>query len=229
MVPANVPTPPKDPMEDLAHFPRLDSVSAAARELMVAKRQPFLFEPRKTIICCGETIGGTYFVTKGRLRAFIQDADGREKTLYHLEGGQCCILAINCTFSGVVYPAWVASGEEGAEGFFLPASAYKQLFETEPAVRDFTISVLTTWIYDLMTWVEGASLGSVAARLAHVLVRRSNSDGVITGTHQDLASDLGTAREVVSRHLKEFEAAGMIQRGRRQLRILDRGRLLAAS
>ena len=214
-------------MEDLAHFPRLDTISSGSHDLLVSERRAFDFPPRETVIRCGETIGGTYFVTRGRLRAFIQDAEGKEKTLYHIQSGQCCILAINCTFSGVVYPAWVASGEEGAEGFFLPSSAYRQLFNSEPAVRDFTISVLTTWIFDLMTWVEGASLGSMAARLAHVLVRRSNSEGLVTGTHQDLASDLGTAREVVSRHLKEFESAGFIQRGRRQLRILDRRLLLA--
>ena len=216
-------------MDELAQFPRLDRISAESRALVQDTRELFEFAPRQTVIHCGQVIGGTYFLTEGRLRAFTQDEEGREKTLYHINPGQTCILAVNCTFSGVVYPAWVAAGEETTRGFFLPATSFRQLFDTEPEVRDFTISVLTAWIYDLMTWIEETSMGSVPRRIAHALVRRADENGIITATHQDLATDLGTAREVVSRHLKEFEAMGWVSKGRRQIRLIDRRRLLAES
>ncbi len=180
------------------------------------------------VIHCGEVIGGTYFLTHGRLRAFVQNAEGRESTLYSIRPGQTCILAVNCTFSGVVYPAWVAAGEETTRGFFLPSATYRTLFDEEPEVRNFTIGVLTSWIYDMMTRVEETSLSSMAQRIAHALVRRANTEGIIRGTHQDIALDLGTAREVVSRHLKEFETQGFIERGRRQIRLIDSRRLLSA-
>lgn len=215
------------PMDEIANFPSLERISADSRSLIERTRESFEYAPRRTVIHCGEVIGGTYFITHGHFRAFIQNADGRERTLYHVHPGQTCILAVNCTFSGVVYPAWVAAADEPTRGFFLPAATYRALFEREPEVRNFTIGVLTSWIYDMMTRIEETSLGSMSQRIAHVLVRRANHEGVLRGTHQDLATDLGTAREVVSRHLKEFESMGLISKERRQIRVLDRRRLLS--
>lgn len=213
-------------MHTLPEFPGLDGISPRSRELVERTRQPFDFAPRETLIRIGERVDGTYFVTQGRLRAFIQDSSGHEKTLYHIGAGQTCILALNCSFSGVAYPAWVAAGEEPARGFTLPAATYRTLFDEERLVRDFTVNVLTSWIFDLMTWIEQTSLGSMAERLGRVLIRRADRQGVIRGTHHDLAADLGTAREVVSRHLKDFEELGLIRRGRQQIELLDRPRLL---
>ena len=212
---------------EAASFPDFENLSPESLELINQTREPFAFEARRLVIHCGEVIGGTYFLTEGRLRAFMQNADGRESTLYSIYPGQTCILAVNCTFSGVVYPAWVASGEETARGFYLPASTYRILFDREPEVRNFTIRVLTSWIFDMMTRIEEATLGSISQRLAHVLVRRANPDGLVFGTHQDLAQDLGTAREVVSRHLKCFEDLGLIVKSRGSIRLLDGQRLLS--
>lgn len=216
-------------MHELPSFPALTGVSQASAELIERARKPFTILAREPVIHFGERVESTYFVTSGSLRAYVQDAAGREKTIYHVGSGQTCILALNASFSRMPYPAWVAGGEEEARGFTIPGATYKALFDAEPSVRDFTIGVLTSWIFDLMTWIEATSLGTMGERLARVLVRRSDPDGIVRSTHQDLATDLSTAREVVSRHLGEFEARGWVARRRQQIEILDRRRLLEQS
>lgn len=216
-------------MPELAPFPSLDSLSPRARERIASERAPFDFAPRTTVIRAGQTVDGTFFVDAGALRVFGQDTEGREKTLYHVRPGQSCILAVNAAFTGLTYPATVAAGESGAAGFVLRPAVYRELFETEPAVRDFTVHVLTQWIYELMTSVESVALQPIDQQLARTLVRRADAGGAVTGTHQDLAADLGTAREVVSRHLRRFEEAGWVRLGRGSLTILDPAALARAS
>ena len=146
---------------DLVPFPSLAGLSTAGRELVARTREPFELGPRQPVIHCGQSVAGTYFVTAGDLRVFVQDAEGREKTLYHVRPGQTCILAVNAAFARVVYPAWVASGEEPTRGFILPAATYRELFATEPVLRDFTVEVLSSWVFDLMTAVEQGALRSM--------------------------------------------------------------------
>lgn len=214
---------------ELESFPALQRLSNSSAQLLERSAKPFAFSPRQAVIQCGDSIGGTYLVRRGHLRIFIQDADGQERTLYRVRPGQTCILAINCTFSGVVYPAWVEAGDVSTEGIFIPSTTYRKLFDTEAEVRNFTIHVLSAWIYDLMTLIEEVSLGSMARRLAHLLVRRSDPAGVVRATHESLAADLGTAREVVSRHLGSFESGSLIRKGRGQIVVLDREGLLGVS
>lgn len=214
---------------DFESFPALQSLSSSSLRLLERSAKPFEFSPRQAVIHCGDSIGGTYLVMRGHLRIFVQDADGQERTLYRVRAGHTCILAVNCTFSGVVYPAWVEAGDAATEGIFIPSSTYRTLFDTEPGVRNFTIHVLSAWIYDLMTLIEEVSLGSMARRLAHLLVRRSDKAGVVRATHESLAADLGTAREVVSRHLGDLESRSCIRKGRGQIVVLDREGLVGPS
>ena len=213
-------------MDELTRFPDLSQLSAAGHELLMARRQAFRLSPKEGVIICGQPVEGTFFVTGGHLRVFMQDSEGREKTLYTVRAGQTCILAVNAAFSGLAYPAWVQSGEAGAEGFVLSGATYRELFESEPVLRDFTIRMLTGWVLELMATIEEGSLRSMEERLARTLLRRTDALGLVQGTHQDLANDLGTAREVVSRHLAQFEQAGLIQRGRGTVTILDRRGLI---
>ena len=193
-------------MLEAHRFPALDELTPDGRALIAARRTPFEYSPRQAVIHCGQPVDGTFFVTAGDLRVYIQSAEGREKTLYHIRPGQTCILAVNAAFTGLVYPAWVAAGEEPTRGFVLPAATYRELFENEPALRDFTVTVLTGWIYDLMTAVEEGALQSIEERLAHALVRRSDAAGTVRGTHQDLASDLGETTDLAARHPERVSA-----------------------
>ena len=213
-------------MSAFTRFPDLSQLSPSGQEYLLTRRQPFELSPKEGVIVCGQPVEGTYFVMGGHLRVFMQDPEGREKTLYTVREGQTCILAVNAAFSGLAYPAWVQSGEQGASGFTLSGEAYRQLFEQEPVLRDFTIRMLTGWVLELMATIEEGSLRSMEERLARTLLRRTNRDGRVQGTHQDLANDLGTAREVISRHLGQFEQAGWIRRGRGTVTILDRKGLI---
>lgn len=173
----------------------------------------------------GESVSGVCLVEKGALRVFNTHSAGRETTLYTVTPGQSCLLAINCVFSELPYPAWVRVDEIDTQIISIPARAYRDLYQMDPAVRDFTFEVLSRRVFDLMTRLEEASLYGLDSRLASFLVRSADASGVVKATHQDIALHLGTAREVVSRILLEFRRASLVATSRGAIYILSLKRL----
>ena len=95
------------------------------------------------------------------------------------------------------------------------------------AVRDAVLTVQTRRIFDLVSLVDELAFHRTEARLAARLLQRAGPGDAVAETHQELALDIGTAREVVSRRLKRFEAQGLVALERGRVRILDRGGLSA--
>lgn len=211
------------------NFPELSELSTDTQALLSRESRDLQIPASETVIRIGEQVGGVYVITEGHLRVYVQSLEGREKTLYQVRAGQACILSVNSSFSGFRFPAWVESGSEGARGLYIPSKTYNELFETNRTIRDFTIRVLSGWILELMTMIEESTLTSTPERIAHWLVRRADEAGVVRATHEELANDLGTAREVVSRCLSEFEAKGWLGKERNKIQLFEVDSLLGKS
>jgi CRP/FNR family transcriptional regulator, anaerobic regulatory protein len=207
--------------EDL---PFWSALSSAGRDLARGSAQRLSFFDRRQIIARGDEVAGAYLVASGVLRVYFVDAEGREGTLYWVEKGQSCILALNCMFSRLAYPAWVES-EGLSEVILIPAAAYRELFAAEPAVQDFTFEALSGRLFELMAMVEETASRGLEARVAMLLLRRAGAGGVLDLTHEQIASHLSTSREVVSRILRNLARAGLIESSHGRQVILDRGRL----
>jgi len=207
--------------ETLKIFPFLAQLSPESRLEVERSAKHILLKDKGFFIHKGESVSGVLLVESGCLRAYNIDSQGKETTLYSVMPGESCLLAVNCVFSDIFYPAWVNVDMPDTKVLIIPAELYRQLYSKEDAVRDFTFNVLSARIFDLMTTLEEACSYEVNNRLASFLVRRANSQGEIQLTHQEIASHLGTAREVVSRLLKEFKDKGLLVTSRGSISILS--------
>ena len=161
-----------------------------------------------------------YFVLAGVLRVFTISATGAEASLYRVNEGESCLLAMNAIFAEIRYPAWVVVETREVRLLTVPAAIFRKLYEQEVGIRSFTLNVLSARIFDLMGSLEEMSLDSIENRLKSFLLRRADSRWEIETTHDEIASYLATAREVVSRRIKHLKAEGVIETRRGRIKIL---------
>ena len=199
----------------------LDGLSAGAREIInnsASELQPNIDD---TIIRKGDTIGGAFLVENGSLRVYTIDLNGNEKPIYKVSSGELCIFSVNCIFNKMLYPAWVTNESENTRILSIPTSAFQSLYEQELFVRDYIVDSLSKRIFDLMSSIEEVSTHDIGQRINSYLVRSCPDDRILRISHQDIAKHLGTAREVVSRHLKRLEKAGFIELSRMKINIVS--------
>jgi CRP/FNR family transcriptional regulator, anaerobic regulatory protein len=159
-------------------------------------------------------------VLKGSLRVFTIAPNGTEATLYRVEPGETCVLALNCLFNDLLYPAWVQAEAPSKVGV-IPGAVYRELFNTERAIQDLTIRALSTLVYRLMAELESIHSCNHRQRLAHHILMNANSEGELQTTQQQIAGHLGTTREVIARLIQEFSGAGYVQTRRGTIAIKD--------
>jgi len=196
----------------------------------LARRGVVRVRARERLLAPGQDAGGAFFVTSGRLRVYYLSDAGREATLYHVAAGQACVLSLAMTLAASPFPAWAEAGPLGASLVRVPGSDFSRLLESEAAFRGFVFSSLAGRIMDLLQRLEELGTARIEARLARLLLEASGPLSTFDGREmQDIAAELGTAREVVSRLLKGYERSGAIQifRGRLELRDESRLRRLA--
>jgi len=172
------------------------------------------------VIHKGQQVSGAYLVTRGQLRVFTYTPQGNEATLYFIRPGETCVLALNCLFNDLRYPAWVESDAD-TEVAVIPGPLYRRLFEDEATVQNMTVKALSTLVFRLMNELEQIHSFNLDQRLANFLLSNANEAGEVLATQQALAGHLGTSREVIARVMQGFTAQGLVETGRGVVRILD--------
>ncbi len=203
-----------------AHFPFFEQLSTPMKRSLVGL--PMTRAPKsKLLLTRGDDAQGAYFVVEGALRVFYLTDEGREATLYRVEPGGTCLLALTSTFNAEPYPAWVESSERGASFVRVPPGLFRRLFDEEPPFREFLFSALSGRIFELMQSLEEASTSRLEQRLARLLLRRVEDRRRVVASQARLAAELGTAREVVSRTLQQFKRRGLVAIARGSVQLLD--------
>lgn len=166
----------------------------------------------------GDPCSAWLLVESGAIRVQMTADTGREILLYRVEPGESCVLTTACLLGQDVYSA-EGLVESDAVGIAVPTPVFRRLLDDYPTFRDMVFMGFGRRITDILMTLEDAVFHRIDERLARLLLRRGG-DGGFEATHQDLAVDLGSAREVVSRQLKAFERGGLIglERGRISLR-----------
>jgi CRP/FNR family transcriptional regulator, anaerobic regulatory protein len=161
-------------------------------------------------------------IISGVARVFKLGENGREITLYRIGPGESCILTASCIVSASPFPAF-AICEEKIEALVIDSATVKQWTDKYSAWRNYLFSLISGRLGDVISVIEEIAFRRVDQRLADYLLQRGSGDNQqnIKITHQAIASDLGTSREVVSRILKDFEHQGLISVSRGQLQITD--------
>jgi CRP/FNR family transcriptional regulator, anaerobic regulatory protein len=172
------------------------------------------------IIHKGQQVSGAYLVTRGQLRVFTYTPQGHEATLYFIRPGETCVLALNCLFNDLRYPAWVESDAD-TEVAVIPGPLYRRLFEDEVTVQNMTVQALSTLVFRLMNELEQVHSFNLDQRLATFLLSHANDAGEIHQTQQELAGHMGTSREVIARVMQGFTAQGLVETRRGVVQILD--------
>lgn len=170
----------------------------------------------------GDRCQSLALVGSGSIRVFKPSESGRELTLYHVQNGQACLV----NMLGVILDSpSVASAQAdvATEAVLLPAVAVREWIAGHDGLRTFVFSTMAGRLVDVLTLAEEITFRKMDSRLAHYLVRRFENNGsplaVFHSTHEEIAAELGTAREVVTRLLNMFENHGGIEIGRGQIRL----------
>lgn len=156
----------------------------------------------------------------GTLRVQLAAESGRELTLYRVRAGGSCILTTSCLLSGEHYPA-EAIAETGVTALAIEQQEFHSCLDSSAAFRRFVFTNLSSRLAEVIRRMESVTFTSIDRRLAAALLEFHESATTPRVTHHDLAVELGTAREVVSRHLKRLESRGWISLGRGQIEITD--------
>lgn len=197
--------------EVVSKFPFIKELSEISLKKIELHLKSSFFLKKTELIFKGDKVSGVYLVETGCLRVYNIDSKGKETTLYTVLPGESCLLALNCVFSDLLYPAWVSVDSQSTKVFIIPSGIFKELYAEEAVIRDFTFNVLSARIFDLMSTLEEISSQELDKRLASFLVRKANYKQEVKMSHQEIASHLGTAREVISRLLQQFEKKGLLK------------------
>jgi CRP/FNR family transcriptional regulator len=155
---------------------------------------------------------------EGSVRVQVIGENGREAVLYRVLPGQSCVLTTCCILSGDDYPA-EGFTESPVRALVVTKPAFDGALESAPAFRRFVFVNLGGRIADVIARMEEVAFRPVERRLAAFLLSRADRAGTIRVTHQEIAVELGTAREVVSRHLKRLESSGLVDLGRSTVQV----------
>jgi CRP/FNR family transcriptional regulator len=160
----------------------------------------------------------------GQARVYKLSESGKEITLYRIAPGESCVLTASCIMSNLSFPA-IAETEEDVEALLIPSNTVADWFEEYPAWRQFVFEMISRRLSSILTVIEEVAFQRMDSRLANYLANNVNNENCIKTTHQHIADELGTAREVVTRLLKDLEADRKIELKRGLIRILDKEKL----
>ncbi len=196
----------------------------------------FLIDNSK-ILCCkkGNTLHrghdeclGLIIISKGKIKAFSSPDGDKQITLYRLNKNDICLFTASCMMKDITFDIFLEC-EEDTELLILPTEKYQSIIEKSTILSNFLNKILLSRFSDVMWTLEQVVFNSLDKRLAQYLLDNSNNKNEINLTHEQIASDLGTAREVISRLLKKFENEEIIKLQRSKIIINNKEELIKIS
>ncbi len=161
----------------------------------------------------------------GQIRVYKIGENGREITLYRFGKGSGCILTASGILNNSTFPA-IAQVEETGQALAMPANLIKEWVNRYQEWRDYICGLLAGRLSDVITTVEEIAFKRMDIRIARfILAAYTKGEKSLNATHQSIADELGTAREVVSRILKDYEIEGLIELHRGKIVIIDSKKL----
>ena len=204
-----------------AQIPGLNKLTGADLSFLENNIQKMTVPAGAKVFETGAPCGAFLMVLHGSVRVQMIGETGREIVLYRVENGQSCILTTACLLSNEAYNA-EAITETETTAIALPVSAFNQLLAQSAEFREAVFANYGQRISNLVLLVEEVAFGRIDVRLAQFINQHHDGQNILKKTHQELAVELGTAREVISRQLKDFEKKSWIKLSRGQLEITDK-------
>ncbi|MFN3279044.1 MAG: Crp/Fnr family transcriptional regulator [Paracoccus hibiscisoli] len=207
-------------------FPGLSRLEDSVRAILRDKSTVVSVPQGTVIFGPGKAPDSLLLLLEGRVRVQQVSEQGREIVLYRVEAGESCVMTTACLLA---YDDYSAEGiaETAIRAAAIPRGVFDDLVASSVAFRTFIFTAYARRISDLFQVIEEIAFQRMDIRLAQKLVDLSRGSDQLRVTHQQLSSELGTAREVVSRQLAEFQRRGWIVLTRGAIELSDRAGLSA--
>ncbi|MDQ7091364.1 MAG: Crp/Fnr family transcriptional regulator [Methylococcales bacterium] len=201
------------------YFPQFIANSDATMRRLMDSAQLVKLPAGQQIFYPGSVCENYLLLLEGRVKTQLISENGREMLLYHVCSGDSCVLTTSCLLGGDHYPA-EGIAETDVSAFVISKHAFHRCIDQSAFFREFVFKNFSSRLSTVITRMEDVVFGAIDFRLSKLLLASSESPLKIT--HHALASELGTAREVVSRHLKRFERYGWLQLNRGTIELINR-------
>ena len=185
-----------------------------------------IYKKDKIILNNESECNGVLILKSGQLRAYMNSEDGKEITLYRLLSNDVCIMSASCILKNITFNVTLEV-EKDSVLFFIPASIWSELSNTNAQVKKFESELISERFSEVMWVMEQVVFKGMGNRLAEFLLEQSalEQSDIITITHEAIAKNLGTAREVISRMLKYFETENLIEMSRGSIKLINNKKL----
>lgn len=203
-------------------YPVIATLPANIQSLVQQDAQVLHARPNTCLFDLGSDCQAFMMVLRGSIRVSHPGLRG-ELLLYHVLPGDSCIMTVSCLLSETGYPARGVV-ENDLLAVALPAESFRRLIMVSAEFRAFIFRFFAERTLELVELIHEVAFDRLDQRLARRLLA---CDDRIICTHQQLADDLGTVREVISRYLKEFHTRGLVRLGRKEILIVNRPALQA--
>ena len=168
----------------------------------------------------GDRADAIALLISGEVRVYKIGETGREITLYRFGNGGSCVLTANAILNQQSFPA-IATVVHNAEAVLIPADIFRRWVHRYELWRDFVFELMSQRLLSVMEIVDEVAFQRLDTRIAAFLLERGRLQNPIRITHQEIAAELGSSREVISRMLEEFGKQGIIHAARGSIEVLD--------
>lgn len=209
--------------ELLINFPFINNMTFNNYNTLINVINKKVFQVGTLLMEDGDECGNIVLLLEGTIRVYKLSPQGKEITLYRINKGETCILSVSCIMSDTTYPAF-AEVEDVASLITIPYKYFKEFMGNDIEIQKYVFKLLSSKLIQVMTLIEEITFKSMNTRVAEFLyesVKKNNGDKLLMLTHEEISKELGTAREVISRLLKEFEKEGFILLSRGKIEILQ--------
>lgn len=204
-----------DKFKGLSRLPDdIRSELEAGSQIVTVPAATEIFEP-------GQTADNLLLLLEGTVKVQQRSDTGREVFLYRVHAGESCVLTTACMLAFEDYSAEGIS-ETKVKAVAIPRKTFDTLVAKSPVFREFVFTAYSRRITDLFTLIDDIVFQRMDVRLASRLLELADSSGTVHATHAVLGTELGTAREVVSRTLSEFQRRGWVEQSRGEVRLIGR-------
>lgn len=202
-------------------FKGLSRLPADIRAELEAGSQIVSVPAGTEIFAPGETADNLWLLLDGTVKVQQKSETGREVFLYRVHAGESCVLTTACMLAFEDYSA-EGTAETEVKAVAIPRKTFDELVSKSPVFREFVFTAYSRRITDLFTLIDDIVFQRMDVRLASRLLELADSEGAVHATHAVLGTELGTAREVISRTLSEFHRRGWIEQSRGEVRLTGR-------
>lgn len=207
-------------MSWVRNFPGLSRLETDILNQLEAQSRVLTVPEGQVIFGPGSEADNLLLLISGTVRVQHLSESGRQIVLYRINAGESCVMTTACLMAHEAYSAEGVTETE-IKAVAIPRAVFDDLVARSPAFRQFVFEAYSRRITDLFMIIDEVAFQRMDIRLAQKLCELANSEGKVRGTHQQLAAELGTAREVISRQLQEFRRRGWIALSRGEVALLD--------